>query len=210
MTALIGDPELARRLIAERQATGQDKYDEVWDGVYLMSPMANPEHQDVVTELAAILVEVVRRNGLGRVHAGGNVSDRDDDWTKNYRCPDILVFLKGNPAECREAYWFGGPDFAVEVVSPGDRAYEKLPFYAQVNTREVLIVDRNPWMLTLYRNQNGTMVEVGRSSQESYLELASDVVPLSFAMSSDDADRPRIEVQDQNDASRRWTITPGA
>jgi Uma2 family endonuclease len=209
MTTLIGDPELAQRLIAERQANGHDKYDEVWDGVYLMSPMANPEHQKIVGKLTAILTELIEARGLGEVHPGGNVSGRDDDWTKDYRCPDVLVFLKENPAECREAYWFGGPDLAVEVVSVGDRAYDKLPFYAKVNTREVLIIDRQPWMLTLYRNQQGTMIEAGRSTVENRLPLASTIVPVSFEMSDDDAGRPQIEVRHQTDAALKWMIRPG-
>jgi len=209
MTALIVDPELAQRLIAERQANGLDKYDEVWDGVYLMSPMANPEHQKIVGKLYAILADLIEARGLGEVHPGGNVSGEDNDWTKDYRCPDVLVYLKGNPAECREAYWFGGPDLAIEVVSVGDRAYEKLPFYAKVNTREVLLVDRKPWVLTLYRNQQGTMVEVGRSTAENRVQLASEVVPVSFQMSQDNAGRPQIEVRHQTDAALKWTIQPG-
>ena len=45
MTALINDPKLEEKLIAKRQAAGADKFDEVWDGVYVMSPLANDEHQ---------------------------------------------------------------------------------------------------------------------------------------------------------------------
>jgi Uma2 family endonuclease len=210
MTALIVDPDMVERLIAERRATGQDKYDEVWDGVYVMSPMANPEHQDVVGELTAIFIELVRRKGLGTVHPGGNVSGEDDDWTKDYRCPDVLVFLKGNPAERRDAYWYGGPDLAVEVVSVGDRSHEKLPFYAKVNTREVLIVDRRPWALTLYRNRQGTMVEIGRSTADNHSRIVSEVVPVSFEMSADDSGRPQIEVRHLTDANLHWTIRPGA
>jgi Uma2 family endonuclease len=80
---------------------------------------------------------------------------------KDYRCPDAMIYLRGNPAQNRGTHWYGGPDVAVEIVSPGDRSYEKLDFYAAVNTREVLIVDRKPWVLTLFRIQNGAMVEVG-------------------------------------------------
>ena len=32
-----------------------------------------------------------------RFFAGTNVSDREDDWRKNFRCPDVAVFLPGNP-----------------------------------------------------------------------------------------------------------------
>ena len=61
-----------------------------------------------------------------RIFPGCNVSDRPKRWKKNYRCPDVAVFLPGNPAEDRETHWFGGPDFAVEILSPYDRSREKL------------------------------------------------------------------------------------
>ena len=45
MSLLVSDPELKERLLAERRASGGDRYDEVWDGVYVMSPLADDEHQ---------------------------------------------------------------------------------------------------------------------------------------------------------------------
>jgi hypothetical protein len=50
MAALINDAQLAAKLIAQRQAWGTDRLDEVWDGVYIMAPMANDEHQFLVKE----------------------------------------------------------------------------------------------------------------------------------------------------------------
>ena len=40
MVALIQDPQLEQELIAKRRETGADRYDEVWEGVYVMSPTA--------------------------------------------------------------------------------------------------------------------------------------------------------------------------
>jgi Uma2 family endonuclease len=209
MTALIADPELAKRLIAERQALGQDKYDEVWDGVYVMSPMPNPEHEDIVAELIAIFVGLIKRRGLGTVHAGGNVSGNDTNWTSNYRNPDVIVYLKTNRAERREAYWYGGPDLAVEVISEGDRTYEKLPYYAKISTRQVLIIDRDPWAIILYVNQDGEMVEVARSTAENHLRVVTEAVPVSLEMATDESGRPQIEVRHLTEPAH-WTIKPGA
>jgi Uma2 family endonuclease len=52
------------------------------------------------------------------------VTDRHDNWQKNFRCPDVVAFLKGNPAQNRDTHWLGGPDFAIEIVNPYDRARE--------------------------------------------------------------------------------------
>ena len=38
---------------------------------------------------------VVDAGGLGEAFPGVNVSDRSDDWTQNYREPDVAVFLEG-------------------------------------------------------------------------------------------------------------------
>lgn len=45
MNGLVADPQISEKLIAERKALGLDRFDEVWEGVYVMPPMANNEHQ---------------------------------------------------------------------------------------------------------------------------------------------------------------------
>ncbi|KAA1260147.1 hypothetical protein LF1_26860 [Rubripirellula obstinata] len=151
VSVMVNDPDFASQLIADRQARQIDRYDEVWEGVYMMSPLANNEHQSLATELSIAIGSVVDWQDLGRTLAGANVSDRADDWTKNYRIPDVLVFKPDTAAEDRGSHWFGGPELAIEIVSPGDKTLEKLDFYAEVGTRELLVIDRDPWKLTLYR-----------------------------------------------------------
>lgn len=67
----------------------------------------------------------------------------------------MAVFLKGNPALDRVTHWQGSGDLVVEVVTKGDRSREKLDFYAKLGTREVVVVDRDPWQLELYRLHRG-------------------------------------------------------
>src|SRR5437868_3078608 len=98
MPMLVLDPADQRRLKRERALTGADRFDEVWDGVYMMAPLANNEHQYLATGLATVLTPAVQPPEGGMVFAGCNVSDREVKWEKNYRCPDVAVFLKGNPA----------------------------------------------------------------------------------------------------------------
>lgn len=153
MTLVVNDPELANELIAERKAKGLDRYDEVWEGVYMMSPLANNEHQWLATEMSTAIATVVDWQNLGRTLTGANVSDRRKDWKDNYRIPDVLVFQSNTSAEDCQTHWFGGPELAIEIVSPGDRTLDKLDFYAAVGTQELLVIDRDPWRLTLYRRQ---------------------------------------------------------
>ena len=202
MATLVTDSLLAEELIEQRRATGVDRWDEVWEGTYVMTPLPNIEHQDLVARLTAILIEVVTSTSIGNVYAGVNVTDQPTDWTKNYRCPDVAVFLTDTTAENRDTHWFGGPDFLVEVVSPDERTRDKLDFYAKVGSRELLIVDRDPWMLELYRLTGDELVSVGKSDVGNTNVLASQVVPLTFQL-VEGAARPEIEVT-REDGDKVW------
>jgi hypothetical protein len=48
MAIFITDPAIEEHLLAAREASGADRYDEVWEGVHMMAPMPNDEHQLVV------------------------------------------------------------------------------------------------------------------------------------------------------------------
>jgi Uma2 family endonuclease len=204
MSFLILDHDLGERLRAERAANGSDRWDEVWDGVYVMSPLPNNEHQKLVAAMVAVLQITVDWPGLGEVYAGVNVSDREDDWKENYRCPDVAVFMKGGRAVNRETYWLGGPDFAVEVISPDDRARDKIPFYEEVGVRELMVVDRDPWALELYAMRDSRLVLVGRSVPGQPEFLNSGVVPLAFRLVPG-APRPQIEIVHQS-TGQKWLV----
>ena len=49
MAMLSVNPVDLAHLIRERRECGGDRYDEVWDGVYVMSPLADNEHQQTWT-----------------------------------------------------------------------------------------------------------------------------------------------------------------
>lgn len=204
MATLITDPELEHKLIAQRQAWGVDKYDEVWDGVYVMAPMANDEHQYLVKELTMICGIAIDWAGLGQTRPGVNISDRRDDWKSNYRIPDVAVFVNDTKAENCGAFWLGGPDFGIEIISPKDRALLKLPFYASVGAKEILAIDRDPWSLALFRLQDGEMIEVGKSSPEDSQLLKSEVIPLNWRLINNDANLT-IEVS-HRDGQQQWLV----
>ena len=203
MPTLVNHPRLEEELIAERREKGQDKFDEVWGGVYVIAPAANNNHQEIVGGFLFSLHLLIASRGLGRVFPGANVSDQEEDWTRNYRCPDILVFLNGNDAEDRFTHWYGGPDFAVEVVSKYDRSREKIDFYSSVGVRELLIVDRDPWQLELFRAEDGQLKSVGIASESNRFVINSEVVPISLKLTAGD-NRPAIVVASQDGQS--WTI----
>jgi Uma2 family endonuclease len=210
MTLLVTDSDLEAQLIAQRQASGGDRYDEVWEGLYVMAPLANNEHQKLQTKLVVTFQLILGLSSSAEVFGGANVSDRDEDWQYNYRCPDVLVFLPGNPAINRDTHWQGGPDFLVEVVSR-DRAHEKIPFYASVGVREALFINRNPWSLELYRKPASAagLELVGTASENDGIELPSVVLPMSLKLVPG-ATRPNLVITGSSsgvsNSTQSWTI----
>lgn len=204
MDLLLTNRDKVRRIIHRRRRLGLDRKDEVWNGRYIIMPDPDNVHQDLVGSLLTVLRIVISWAKLGNAYPGCNISDREEKWTSNYRVPDVTVFLNDNPAKNRNTHWFGGPDLAVEVVSDNDKSRKKLDFYASVGTRELLIVDRVPWQLELFRLTDGELVSVGKSSVADGNVIGSEVVPLSFRLIAG-ATRPQIEAQ-HVDGVQSWTI----
>lgn len=201
---VILDDSVSEELIRDRQERGIDQHDEVWEGVYVMSPLANDEHQAIVAGFVSVFGFLLGFSGQAKVRPGVNVSDRVEDWNYNFRAPDVVVYLDETDATCHGAFWKGGPDFAVEVASKKDRTRDKLDFYAKVGTRELLIVDRDPWQLELLRLEEGKLNSVGKSSIENADKLSSEIIPFNFKLEPADK-RPAIVVgHAQNDQS--WQV----
>jgi len=193
MATMIIDPLLEAGLKAQRRATGADRYDEVWEGVYMMAPMPNTEHQQIVSRLVSIFEQIAGWPGLGVVVPGVNLSDREQGWQQDYRVPDVAVALAGGSVRDLDTHWVGGPDFIVEVVSPEDQTREKLAFYSRIEVRELLLVDRRPWLLELFHFRDGSLTSAGKSTIDQQNILASTVLPLTFRLVPGEV-RPLIEV----------------
>ncbi len=204
MSVLVLDPEIAGRLLAEREATDGAQHDEVWDGVYVMSPLPNIEHLVISAELWLVFRTVLNETNGGIAFNTVNVSDRVEGWEKNFREPDVAVVLKDNPAVNCGTHWRGGPDLVVEILSPNDRAREKFDFYARIGVREVLIIDRAPWRLELYRLADGELKPVGVSSLDQPDTLPSTVFPVVFRLVAG-PERPQVEVT-RSDGSHVGTV----
>lgn len=177
---LILDPELIREFIQERRDQGTDRYDEVWEGVYIVPPLATNAHQGLTVALAAIAYNVITLEGRGTAYAGANVSDRRFGWKRKFRAPDLVVVLFGSRAVDCNTHWMGGPDFLVEVQSPGDQTQEKIPFYSEIGVRELLIVHRDTRRLRLYRHDGTKLVPAKPTDFQGGKWLVSEVVPLAF------------------------------
>jgi Uma2 family endonuclease len=133
MRTLVLDPlpSQLEDLLERRRRTGVDKHDEVWEGVYHMIPVGGIPHSLIAAQLATLLGAPARASGLV-VSAEFNLGSNKD----NYRVPDLGVHR--NP---QLAVWMPTAVIAVEILSPDDDTWKKLPFYAQHEVDELLIVD---------------------------------------------------------------------
>ena len=193
MTTMILDTKLEKRLLEERRAWGADKFDEVWEGVYVMAPLPNDEHQNLAGKFCAILIELLGWQGLAEVLPGVNLAASAGEWTEDFRCPDVAVFLRDTQAENCDTHWRGAADFLIEITSPGDRTHEKIAFYNRIGVHEVLIVNRETWTLELYQRQEGKLQKTVESRLPECATLTSCKVPLTFQLCPGEK-RPTIKV----------------
>lgn len=168
-----------------------------------MSPAPNDEHQGLATRLARPLLEVVEDPGVGVVRIGINLASDPEDWEHDYRVPDVAVFLKDSPAICHETFWSGPPDFLVEIASPRDKTRDKLEFYSDQGTRELLLVDRDPWQLEVYRLQAGRLALAAQTSVGNDA-IDCDVLKLRFCLLPG-IPRPTIEIASSG-LQRSWNV----
>ncbi|PZS09279.1 MAG: hypothetical protein DLM64_10935 [Solirubrobacterales bacterium] len=124
-------PEL-EALIERRRLADADHHDEVWEGVLHMSPPPSHEHQSIAQQLAVLLDSLARSAGLEPLIQEFAVGESE----QNYRVPDGGLHRPG-----ASGVWHSTAALVIEIVSPGDQSWAKLPFYAEHGVDEVLIVD---------------------------------------------------------------------
>lgn len=201
---LVLDKDVSGSLIRQRKMLRLDRYDEVWDGVYVMPSVPSLHHQELVLDLGGVYKEAVRRQG-GKVYPGANVTDRRKNWKESYRVPDVVVVLKQSRAKKRRTHIFWGPDFLTEIQSPDEDPEEKLPFYSKIQVQEVLMIHRDTRNLTLLRHDGQELVRVEPTLFQDHHRLVSQVIPLAFRKVMVQ-NKPRTEIIRLDGISQRWLV----
>lgn len=146
-------PELAA-LFERRRRAGIDRLDEVWRGVHHMVPGPSFEHANVAQQLAVLLDAPARAAGLIPTMHEFNLGEGEHD----FRVPDGGLHRPG-----AAGVWLSTAALVVEVRSPGDETWQKLPFFAAHRVDEVLIVDPAERTVTWLGLRDGEYEPVGRS-----------------------------------------------
>lgn len=134
MPTLLRDPlpGEVQELLRRRARLGQDHKDEVWEGVLHVVPAPEVRHARISQQLAEIVGPAARAAGLTPAIAEFNLGDSETD----YRVPDGGLLHPDATGT-----WLHTAPLVVEILSPGDQTWEKLPFYAAHHVQEILIVD---------------------------------------------------------------------
>ncbi len=201
MELLIRDPETAQQLIADRSISGADRFDEVWNGIYVIAPTRTDEHQRIVGCFCHFLVDMLMLPGLGEVRMCAHLVADPADCQYDFRVPDIVVFRSDTSAVCHDMFWTGPPDFVVEITTPHDATYQKLPFYEVLGVRELLIVDRERWRLDFYRHREGklSLVESAAPGEQG---VECEMVPFKLALV--ESDETVLFVVEHLSTKRTW------
>jgi Uma2 family endonuclease len=145
-------PDELEELLERRRRVGADRHDEVWAGVYHMVPSPDTAHSLIVSRLVVLLDAPARAAGLCAT-VEFNMGVKDD-----FRVPDLGVH-RGTP----HGVWVPTAAIAVEVLSPRDETWEKLPFYAEHGVDELVIVDPRAHSVTWLALGEGEYRPVDRS-----------------------------------------------
>ncbi len=124
-------PEI-EALKERRRISGIDRLDEVWEGVLHMVPAPHGRHAKIATQLAMLLNGPASAAGLDLAMGEFNLGESVED----FRVPDGGIHRPGP-----DRLWYPTAALVVEIVSPNDESWQKLPFYAAHGVDEVLIVD---------------------------------------------------------------------
>jgi Uma2 family endonuclease len=187
--------------LAYRRSRGLDRWDEMWEGVLHMTPAPTVEHQRILDELIMFLGRHLTAAARGTLRSGINVF-REATPKVDYRIPDLTFVAAGHEHILHEDGVRGaGPDAVIEIRSPEDETYDKLPFYAGLGVREVIVIDRDSKRPEVYRLAGAEYVAL---QQDSDGWLRSEKMMVRFrAVSGPPA---RLAIEDVADVFARAEI----
>lgn len=137
--------------LKQARETSNDRL-ELIEGEIWVSPSPSPGHQRVTRRLNRILEAVVIDGKLGEFFSAPLDVVLDEGTIVQ---PDIMIVLRERTSIITEDEISGAPDFVAEVLSPSNRAYDRLvkrSLYALHGVREYWLVDPERQQITIYNN----------------------------------------------------------
>jgi Uma2 family endonuclease len=164
-----------------------------------MAPAPAYEHQRIVSAIDRFLGPLCERHGRGVLAIGINVFN-EASRAEDYRIPDFTFIAGGRERLlARDGVRGGGPDAVIEVRSPDDETYDRLPFFAGLGVREVIVIDRDTKKTEIFRLAGSQYVAV-MADRDRW--LLSDVLNVRFRQT----ESGRLAIEDAEDPGARTEI----
>jgi Uma2 family endonuclease len=143
MKAVMAD--MPKRWLEEWKNSEAAQWDEMWEGVLHVPPMPNRFHQKFARDLQIYLQTKWAKPRGCEVDQEVNITTPEDEsnWVHNFRIADLVLITPDRFHIDKIEYMAGAPLVVIEIRSPDDETYEKLPFYAALGVPEVWIFDRD-------------------------------------------------------------------
>jgi Uma2 family endonuclease len=164
-----------------------------------MAPAPLCEHQRIVARIDRFVGPLCERHGRGVLAIQINVFNEASS-SLDYRIPDLTFVAAGHERLlARDGIRGGGPDAVIEIGSPSDETYDKLPFFAGLGVREVIVVHRDTLEPEIYRLAGSQYLAVQMDADGW---LRSDVLKVGLKRE----DSGRLVIQDLEDPSARTEV----
>lgn len=148
---------------------------EIVNGVLLITPAPNPDHQSIAARLTYYLFMHVELAGRGRVFPTPIDVELEP---KNVFQPDVVVLLNAHLDRVAAKKIIGAPDLVIEIASPGTATYDrvsKYDVYARAGIPEYWIVKPTNRTIEVLILENGEYYSSGIFRGEQ--PLSSRIVP---------------------------------
>jgi Uma2 family endonuclease len=134
----------------------------------VMSPAPLDSHQKVLVKLSSKIYFFVEENSLGEVRVAPYDVHFDEE---NIFQPDIVFVSKENTHLIKERGLYGAPDIVIEILSPGNKGYDKKDkkqVYEKHGVKEYWIIEPNDKAATGFTFINNKLMQT--ASAEGVIE----------------------------------------
>jgi Uma2 family endonuclease len=159
--------EAARRLTYDWDDYRSWEDDQRWEIIggqpYAMTPAPTSRHQQIVTELATQIVNVLKGKPCRAFVSPIDVKLSRDDLVQ----PDVIVVC--DEGKILRTHIEGAPDMVVEVLSPSTALHDrvhKMSLFARFGVKEVWLVTPYPWLVEVFALEGGSYRLAGYHSRD--------------------------------------------